>query len=123
MKKRLASDGNAAGVAKRPRASNGSSLASNVVSSSQSTLDEGQAQPMATWSIQAVASWLNRAGFSNAICRKFMKQRIDGEVLSSINNEQLKKELRVTALGDRVKLLNRRDQLLSPVADESGASR
>lgn len=51
-----------------------------------------------------------------------MKQHIDGEVLSSLSDEQLKNELRVTALGDRVKLLNRRDKLLATSADEGGTS-
>lgn len=63
--------------------------------------------PMDSWSVEVVATWLDRLGFHPHICESFTKAGINGEQLSAISAQRLKDELGIDALGIRKAILRK----------------
>ncbi|KAG8929999.1 polar growth protein [Tulasnella sp. 418] len=77
------------------------------------------------WSVEQVADWLRSKKFDEGVCSKFIENEISGDVLLELDANMLK-ELEITALGKRVKILNAIKELRRPqstaVSDANGPS-
>ncbi|KAJ3020352.1 UNVERIFIED_CONTAM: hypothetical protein HDU68_010224 [Siphonaria sp. JEL0065] len=65
----------------------------------------GKLVPNEGWTSAEVSEWVKSMGASPDIASAFLMQEIDGSVLKSLSNDDLKNDLGVTALGMRRKLL------------------
>jgi len=65
------------------------------------------------WCVEDVLMWLRMQDFPEHLCSIFSENEIDGEVLVSLSEKDLKEDLGVSALGHRRKLIKQRDACLS----------
>lgn len=64
------------------------------------------------WSIEQVCKYLQGHGFDQDVVQAFKTNHIDGfTFISALNEEALKKDLEISSMGYRVKLLRLRQQL------------
>ncbi|KAJ3053199.1 hypothetical protein HDU99_008029, partial [Rhizoclosmatium hyalinum] len=62
-------------------------------------------EPTADWSVEMVAEWVKQKGASEEVVQSFKAQEIDGSILVTLTADDLRNELKVTALGLRRKIL------------------
>ncbi|KAJ3233447.1 hypothetical protein HDU78_006470 [Chytriomyces hyalinus] len=67
-------------------------------------------KPSEAWSIRMVADWVGILGASPAVVQCFIDQEIDGSVLMTLSDADLKNELGVTVFGLRRKILMQLDR-------------
>ncbi|KAJ3231592.1 hypothetical protein HDU81_003663 [Chytriomyces hyalinus] len=67
-------------------------------------------KPSEAWSIRMVADWVGVLGASPAVVQCFIDQAIDGSVLMTLSDDDLKNELGVTVFGLRRKILMQLDR-------------
>ncbi|KAI8840311.1 hypothetical protein BJ741DRAFT_596978 [Chytriomyces cf. hyalinus JEL632] len=61
--------------------------------------------PGLDWGVEKVAEWVKRLGASNETATLFVEQQVDGTVLMMLSTEDLTRELKVTTLGLRHKIV------------------
>ncbi|KAJ3289091.1 hypothetical protein HDU79_004330 [Rhizoclosmatium sp. JEL0117] len=62
-------------------------------------------EPTADWTVEMVAEWVKQKGASEEVVQSFKTQEIDGSILVTLTADDLRNELKVTALGLRRKIL------------------
>ncbi|KAJ3208264.1 hypothetical protein HDU82_002719 [Entophlyctis luteolus] len=84
-----------------------------------------------SWSVQAVADWAKQIGCSAEVCSSFVAQEIDGHVLMTLTDADLRNDLGISSLGVRRKIVMAIEKLnqvveikgfLFTVANEFGPS-
>jgi len=68
---------------------------------------------MMEWCVEDVLMWLRMQNFPEHLCSIFSENEIDGEVLVSLSEKDLKEDLGISALGHRRKLVKQRDACLN----------
>ena len=63
-------------------------------------------QGVAQWTVSDVAEWLHRVGLGE-YAETFRVNEVDGQCLRSLDNEMLKNDLNVAALGNRQRILRK----------------
>ena len=63
-------------------------------------------QEVRQWTINDVAEWLVRVGLGEH-AETFRANKVDGECLQSLNNDLLKNDLNIAALGNRQRILRK----------------
>lgn len=58
------------------------------------------------WTVDEVCEWLVRVGLGDH-AEAFRANEVDGECLRSLNNDMLKNDLNIAALGNRQRILRR----------------
>ncbi|KAJ3231593.1 hypothetical protein HDU81_003664 [Chytriomyces hyalinus] len=66
---------------------------------------DGRGLPGLDWGVEKVAEWVKRLGASNETAALFVEQQVDGTVLMMLSTEDLTRELQVTTLGLRHKIV------------------
>ncbi|EQC41170.1 hypothetical protein SDRG_01147 [Saprolegnia diclina VS20] len=70
---------------------------------------------MENWTARQVAEWVTRSGFAE-YAQTFEKNDITGDVLPTITNDVLREDLKVSAYGHRIKLVNAIQKLIEACA-------
>ncbi|KAJ3020353.1 UNVERIFIED_CONTAM: hypothetical protein HDU68_010225 [Siphonaria sp. JEL0065] len=77
-------------------------------------LDESSiisATPSTSWSAVEVSQWLKTIGATESVATVFLKEQVDGAVLKTLTDDDLRNELKVVHLGIRRKILMAIDRL------------